>query len=217
MESLWTRACRAWWLAPLCFALVVLLDAALKYSQTMTTTGLLDEPAHFATTLICLLALAGMLALAGRGRWPLPLPFVLAALVMGNLIDLDHLPMALGNDALTAGTPRPYSHSLITVVLLAAGAGAARLGRRRLLGTVLAGAAFGVCCHLFRDLGTAPVALLWPVSSRGLVVPESAYLVVLAGLVLAAVAGRSAAHRTPDQTPGPSAVLGSRGDVLRVP
>jgi len=65
--------------------------------------GLVDEPAHFAT---CAVALC-LVALSGR-EWSRT--FVVAALVAGVAIDLDHVPQHLGLDFLTAGTSRPYLH-----------------------------------------------------------------------------------------------------------
>lgn len=43
--------------------------------------------------------------------------FVGAVLVSSVLIDADHIPDRLGIDWLSSGTPRPYTHSLLTIVV----------------------------------------------------------------------------------------------------
>lgn len=166
------------WLPPLLLLGVVLDDAFLMpRAPSFAVLGLLDEPAHLATSLVLLAAITAM---AGwRGARP-PAAFAAGLVLAGNLMDVDHVPEVLGSDALTAGTPRPYSHSLLTVVILTAVSLTARRSGRRRGSAVAAGAAVGVAGHLLRDLGTAPVALLWPVSDRGLTIPHSAYLAVLA-------------------------------------
>ena len=149
-------AARPWWIAPACLTAVLLLDTWLAQTSYLLR-GLVDEPAHLLTTSIAVLAV-----IAARGGRVAP-AFAVAALAAGNLVDADHLPQVLGSDVLTRGTPRPYPHSLAAIALLLVVATAAR-GRTAV---ILRGVAFGVAVHLVRDLGTAPVALLWPVSSRG--------------------------------------------------
>ena len=82
--------------------------------------GLMDEPCHLATAMIVLGALARW-----RGRPPSS-RFVWAMLSASVMIDLDHLPLELGSGVLTEGTPRPYTHALWVLVLLAVTAAAAR-------------------------------------------------------------------------------------------
>ena len=63
---------------------------------------------------------------------------------------------------------------------------------------VLRGAAFGVAVHLVRDVGTSPVALLWPGSSRGFEVPHRAYATALVAVTAVAVlASRLTARARP--------------------
>ena len=120
--------------------------------------GPLDWSAHVATAVILLVNLPFRVSVA----------FTTAALIAAMVIDLDHVPGLLGSDFLSSGMPRPYPHSLITVLLLA-GAGAALAGRIRV---VLLGAAFGVLAHLLRDIATGDgVALLWPLSSAAVRIP----------------------------------------------
>jgi inner membrane protein len=148
---------------------IFLLDLVLSWEVPYAALAAGDELAHLLTSTVAVLTL---LALRG-GR--LTTPFVLGALVAGNVIDADHLPMAFGSDILTEGTPRPYSHSIALILLLLALAALARGG----VASAVAGAAFGVAGHLVRDLATAPVALLWPASSQGLHVPYPVYAVLL--------------------------------------
>jgi inner membrane protein len=127
---------------------VLVADAAAPaLRERRGVLGAVDEAAHLAT---------GVLVLGRR-----PAAEVLAASV---LIDADHVPKEwFGADWLTRGTPRPYTHSLATV------AAAFALGRRA--------AALALLAHLLRDMSdpTTGVALLWPVSRRGLSLRQGAY------------------------------------------
>jgi inner membrane protein len=164
---------------PLAFALfgfVLVVDFAWIFfsgSTAPTEFGLVDEPAHIAT---CLLL---MLALAVVARFRPALAFAAAALVASVAIDLDHLPQYLGWDVLSGDGPRPYPHCLLTVALIVALASFAPAR----LQPILLGAAFGVAAHLFRDLATGPgVALFWPLSDAVVELPYAAFA---AGLALA--------------------------------
>lgn len=120
--------------------------------------GPLDWSAHVATALILLANLPVRVGVA----------FAAAALLAAVAIDIDHLPGYLGSDVLSAGTPRPYPHSLITVLLFA-GAGAMLRGRTR---AVVLGISFGILAHLLRDVSTGGgVALLWPLTPAAVRIP----------------------------------------------
>ena len=175
---------------PLAIALVAfifgldLLWSVIASSTAPTEFGAVDEPSHLATALLLLLAL---LTLA-RSRRP-SMSFLAAALIASVAIDLDHIPELLGWQGLTGGLPRPYTHSLMTPLVLILVGGLA--GRR--IRPVAFGAAFGVGAHLCRDLCTGPgVAILWPLSSAPVRLP---YLVFAAGLILIAVVVSLAAGR----------------------
>jgi hypothetical protein len=143
--------------------------------------GLLDEPAHLATTLVILGALI-------RVRGVLPdQRFGWAMLASSVLIDLDHLPDEFGSEILTNGTPRPYTHALWTVLALTLGwaiarVAATRAGRHRpaTLELVLGGAACGIAAHFVRDIASAPLPLWWPVTDRAVEVPYWWYVAALA-------------------------------------
>jgi inner membrane protein len=146
--------------------------------------ALVDEPAHLATCAVALLALVA----AGA---PVSRRFAVAALLASTAIDVDHLPGYLGSHLLMASSmPRPYSHSALTVVLLAA-LGLWLRGDRR---EIAFGLAFGVAAHLCRDLATGPgVPLLWPLSAAAVTVPYAVYAAVLliagAGVIVSAPRG----------------------------
>jgi inner membrane protein len=168
--------------------LVIFLDVMIRTTRpSYAVLGLLDEPAHLATG--ALVTAAGSAAHGGlsRNTW-------IAALASSVLIDLDHLPRALGSDVLTAGTPRPYTHSAATVLCLAIACVATR---RRTASPILAGCVIGVSAHLLRDAGTAPVALWWPASDAGVTIPYRVYFAVLVG---AAIVARSAENPTGPET-----------------
>lgn len=152
--------------------LFVLADwASQRAGDSVIPGGPLDETAHVLTTLLVLWALGPRFC---RARVLVP------ALIVSVLIDADHVPGALGSDWLTAGTPRPYTHSLLTVAVVLALALAWR-GRRVLLAAI----ALGLVIHFWRDVSEPGygVALLWPWSDHGYTLPHASYLAVMAGVV----------------------------------
>ncbi len=155
--------------------------------------GVLDETAHLLTGF---LLLAALFRRASR-------PFALGLLVASVAIDVDHIPQHLGTDIITAGTARPYSHSLLTVVVLLA------LALHRRWRTCLLGAAVGLLGHFGRDMceNNAGVPLLWPFTDHSYTAPPAAYFVVIGLLTLTAVLRASArADRRPHSlTPGATA------------
>ena len=113
------------------------------------------------------------------------------ALIASVAIDLDHLPQHLGTQFLTAGTPRPYTHSLLTAAVLAL---AAATGTRRRV--MWLGVLAGLLVHFWRDLSEpgAGVSLLWPFFKLALTLPHWSYILVMVVLV-GVVAGRLTATR----------------------
>jgi inner membrane protein len=156
-------------LACLSVAALDLILAARPWS--IPAEGALDEVAHLLTAWIVLNACA-----RGRTRaWP----WVLLGAVV---IDLDHIPLYLGMPVAAAGG-RPVTHSLVTVLVLLAVAGAVRPVR-----AVSSALAAGVVLHLLRDAATGPgVPLLWLVSDANAHVPHGAYLLLLGVLALLSV------------------------------
>ncbi len=110
---------------------------------------------------------------------------MIPALIGSVAIDLDHIPEYLGYRFLTVGTPRPYTHSLLTPLLLLTLALAMRRQR-----AVFLGLALGVLLHFFRDLAEgngSGVSLLWPFSDHAFSYPHSTYLAMMACVVAADV------------------------------
>lgn len=137
--------------------------------------GATDELAHLMTGFLVLAAVC-----RGSSRW------FAAGLLVGSLaIDADHIPQYLGDDFLTVGTQRPYTHSLITLGVLVAVAVVAR-GRWRLL---VLGLGLGVAAHFGRDLteSRAGVPLLWPRSYQSFTAPHWIYLIAMSVLAVAAL------------------------------
>lgn len=160
--------------------------------------GPLDETAHLLTTLFVVWAIGG----------PVFDRLLVPALVASVAIDLDHLPGELGYDFLTRGTPRPYTHSLLTIVILLVTS--VFWTRRREL---LLGAALGVAIHLWRDMaepGTG-VALLWPFSDNSWGYSHAIYLIAMA-LIFAAAMRQSLSTRDElSEQSRNTARLGARG------
>jgi inner membrane protein len=157
-----------------CAAVLVAADLAYQHAGDSFFPGApLDETAHFLTALLLL----QMLPTRPRARIAIP------ALVASVAIDLDHVPQYLGYHFLTVGTPRPYTHSLLTPLVLLALALAVRRHRLLFLGLTI-----GVLLHFFRDLAEgngSGVSLMWPLSDRPFSYPHATYLALMA-CVLAA-------------------------------
>jgi inner membrane protein len=129
-----------------------------------------------------------VIALAALGWWKRT-PFVIAALIASVALDLDHVPGYFNALFLTHGTPRPYTHSLMTVVLLVVVALVVENRWRE----VLLGLAVGTSLHLFRDMSEpdqAGVALFWPLSNAGFRLPYALYGSTMVVLVVVAAVRR---------------------------
>ena len=160
--------------ATLTFAAIVLAAADWGYSlagDSFVPGGPLDETAHLMTTLLILWALGPRICKR----------FMVPALIASVAIDADHIPGQLGATWLTAGTPRPYTHSLLTIVVVLAIAAVWR--RRR---DLVLGIAIGLALHFFRDLaeGDAGVSLLWPVSYHSFQYPHGVYVAIVVVVVM---------------------------------
>lgn len=146
--------------------LVLLCDAVVALTDPpLLLLGLLDEPAHLATTGLVLLALGVVDRRA------------LVVLASSVLLDADHVPLFLGVPHVEAAGGRPFSHSLATLAVLLVLA---------LRWRVLLLVAAGVALHLWRDFSTGPgVPLLWP-AEVVVVVPYVVYAAALAALAVVA-------------------------------
>jgi LexA-binding, inner membrane-associated putative hydrolase len=161
------------------------------HGMNFAMRGLLDWPAHIATALVILGALV-------RVRRKLPdQRFGWAMLACSVLIDIDHLPEEFGSEVLENGTPRPYTHALWTVIVLALAWAVARFivirSRRPRPATVeliLAGAASGIAAHFVRDIATAPMSFWWPITNMAVEVPYWWYVLALAVFIAMGPIGR---------------------------
>ena len=158
-------------------SVIALADGMVDWhGMSFLPRGLVDEPCHLATAVVVMGALTRW-----RGRAP-GWWFVRAMLSASVLIDLDHVPLALGSTALTGSVPRPYTHALWVVAVLAATTAissrlsAASRGKTAAatVTSVSAGVAWGGGAHFLRDVATAPIVLSWPVDSAGVEVRRMA-------------------------------------------
>ncbi len=163
-------------LSPATLTIVTIVLAAADWGYTLAGDsfvpgGPLDETAHLMTTLLILWALGPRICKR----------FMVPALIASIVIDADHMPGQVGASWLTAATPRPYSHSLLTIVIVLALAALWRARRDLVLGV-----AIGLALHFFRDLaeGDAGVSLLWPVSYHSFQYPHGVYVAIMAVVVM---------------------------------
>ena len=194
-------------LSPVTLALTTVLLAAADWGtrlagDTVIPGGPLDELAHLLTTLLFFWALGPR----ARER------FLVPALIASVAIDLDHVPGRLGVDWLTAGTPRPYTHSLLTIAIVLASA--LFLRRRR---DLLLGIAIGLGIHLWRDMGEggSGVSLLWPISNHSFQYPHGAYVAAMAVFVLIDAARCAEAKRAIDRELVPPPRAAHSADFVR--
>lgn len=153
------------------FALLILPDLEPDHS-TLTAHGINDWIGHLITALILAIGVRAL-------RLPIPAWSILAG---GIVIDLGHVPQMLGYIGALEGSSRNGSHSLAVVALLAL---FGFLDRRR--ANAWLGVAIGAASHLWRDMGTGTVALIWPLTDTVYGTSYHRYLAVLAGLAIAMV------------------------------
>lgn len=177
----WQRALAATGAVVLVFAIDARFDSA---ALSLPAKALLDESAHLAT---------GLLLLGALVRRPSPL-LVLGTALGSVAIDVDHIPLVLIHHGHLYGVPRPTTHSLLTIMMIA---GMALLLPARYRAFAL-GVAFGIATHLIRDMATGGVPLLWPLSSAFFDLPYNAYAaLLLIGALLVVWPARETAKRAP--------------------
>jgi inner membrane protein len=152
-------------------AVLVLHPLLIALHAPLVVVGVLDWAAHLATAVLVLVNLP----------FALPARVLVAVLLASVIIDVDHIPHYLGEEFLTAGAPRPYTHSAAAIVAALA---VAAVLRRRAHRAIAVGVALGLVAHLARDVATGPgIPLLWPLTSAGVRIPfwlEAAVLAALA-------------------------------------
>jgi membrane-bound metal-dependent hydrolase YbcI (DUF457 family) len=178
-------------------------------SPPLVVDGLTDWAAHAATVILVLALIADVSRM-----------FALGALAGGVLIDIDHVPQYLGTDFLTMGTPRPYTHSLLMVLVVVLIAWQAS-GQLRVF---MSGAALGLASHLIRDMAepgqNGGVSLFWPSSDRGVTIPYAVYALLMISLVLLALwrpARPAPGQREPSAGDGVPAILAPAAGIEQRP
>ena len=196
-------------LSPVTLALTAVLLAGADWGtrlagDTVIPGGPLDELAHLLTTLLFFWALGPR----ARER------FLVPALIASVAIDLDHIPGRLGVDWLTAGTPRPYTHSLLTIAVVFA---IALLWRRRR--DLMLGLAIGLAIHFWRDTmeGDSGVSLFWPISNHPFQYPHGVYLAAMAVFVLIGAARCAVGATSLNRGRGDSARGSQSAPLVRIP
>jgi membrane-bound metal-dependent hydrolase YbcI (DUF457 family) len=132
--------------------------------------GFYDEVGHLLTALMLAIGLRAL-------RFPIP---VWAVLLGGVILDVGHVFDRLGITEPIAGSTRNGSHSIFALVLIAL---IGFVDRRH--ANVWLGMALGALSHLWRDMGTGSVALLWPMNDE---VDATTFTRYMAGLLGATVA-----------------------------
>jgi membrane-bound metal-dependent hydrolase YbcI (DUF457 family) len=155
-----------------CVAGLLILRQLEPANETLALHGFYDELGHLLTALV---AAIGIRAL----RLPVPMWSVLLG---GMVLDLGHVPQILGYIGSVEGSSRNGAHSLGVVAVLAC---LGFLDRRR--ANVYLGIAIGEVSHLWRDMGTGTVALMWPVSETVYGTLYSRYIAVLTGMAVAMI------------------------------
>jgi inner membrane protein len=186
--------CPPAWAIVLAFALFVVDQWAYQRAGVaIARQAPLDWIDHVLTTLFIAWA-AGRLF---ERDWLVP------AVIASVVIDADHIPQRLGSYILTAGTARPVTHSLATIVVLML----LSLPRSRWR-PLMVGAAIGVASHLWRDLAEprgAGVPLLWPLSDETITTPALLYLASIGALAVIALAQAWRGARAPKGPTDPKA------------
>jgi hypothetical protein len=155
-----------------CVAGLLILTRLEPANQALTIHGFYDEIGHLLTALV---AAIGIRAL----RLPVP---IWSVLMGGMVLDLGHVLGMMGYVNALEGSSRNGSHSLGVVIALAC---LGFLDRRR--ANIYLGIAIGAVSHLWRDMGTGTVALMWPVTDTVYGTLYTRYIAGLTGMAVAMV------------------------------
>jgi inner membrane protein len=207
LQRPWHRRVLA--LSPTTLLVATILLAASDWGarlagETVFPGGPLDEIAHVLTTLLVFWALGPRVCKR----------FLVPALIASAAIDLDHIPGRLGAEWLTAGTQRPYSHSLLTIAVVLA---IAQFSRRRR--DLALGIAIGLVFHFWRDMGEggSGVSLLWPISYHSFQYPHGVYVAAIAVFVAIDAARCASDKQLIDRAPRRRPSAAHPGSFVRTP
>jgi membrane-bound metal-dependent hydrolase YbcI (DUF457 family) len=140
--------------------------------RTLTIHGLYDEAGHLLTALVLAVGLRAL-------QLPIPIWSVLAG---GILLDVGHILIQLDFSEPITGSSRNGTHSLVIVAVVAC---AGFIDQRR--ANLWLGFALGALSHLWRDMGTGSVPLLWPISDQVWATSFTRYLLGLLAMALVMV------------------------------
>lgn len=139
---------------------------------TLRSHGVVDWIGHLLTSLIVAI-----------GLWALRLPIPIWSILIGGVVlDFGHLFTIFRLAEEIAGSSRNGSHSLMLVIPFAL---VGFIDRRH--ANVWLGLALGALSHLWRDMGTGTVPLLWPMMDVVWGTSFRRYLAVILGMGIALV------------------------------
>ena len=140
--------------------------------RSVALHGAFDVTGHLLTAFIIAIGVRAL-------RLPVPMWSIL---IGGIVLDLGHVLTDLDIVESLQGSSRNGSHSLFVVAILAI---IGFLDRRH--AHIWLGVAMGASSHLWRDMGTGTVALMWPITETVYGTLFNRYLAVLAGIPLAMI------------------------------
>lgn len=155
-----------------CMLAIVTIRILEPADAALLIHGAYDGLGHLLTALV---AAIGVRALH------LPVP-IWSVLLGGVMLDLGHLAQMTRYVDAVDGSSRSGSHSITAVIILAC---LGLLFPRR--ANVWLGIAIGAISHLWRDMGTGTVPLMWPVTETVYGTLYSRYLAGLTGMAIAMV------------------------------
>ena len=133
--------------------------------RSLRLHGVYDEVGHLLTALMIAIGLRAL-------RFPIP---IWSVLIGGVILDTGHVFDLVGITEPISGSSRNGSHSVFAIFVLAC---MGFIDRRH--ANVWLGISLGALSHLWRDMGTGSVALLWPASEQ---VDGTSYTRYAAGLL----------------------------------
>lgn len=140
--------------------------------RSVALHGMFDVTGHLLTALV-----------VGIGVRALRLPVPLWSILIGGIVlDVGHVLTYYDIADQLQGSSRNGSHSLIVVAILAI---VGFIDRRH--AHIWLGVAMGASSHLWRDMGTGTVPLLWPLTETVYGTLFNRYLAVLGGIAIAIV------------------------------
>lgn len=145
---------------------VVMVDAIIRQNDlNIFALGVLDEMAHIGTAAIFAIAI-------GLHTHP---ALLIGSILGAVLIDVDHIPLYLGANIVPDGTGRPFTHSLVSPVIVFFSSLVLSEWVRRFAWAAVG----GLLTHLLRDSATGGVPLWWPIRTSNVTIPYTIYLATL--------------------------------------